>query len=191
MRSCFVTPESHPGKGHLNAAGRRAGRRDPERHAGSAPRKVRRDLQAARRQACLDHHHGRARGLLALFAARRVVQVRRLGRGGLGRGGLGRGGLGRGRLRHRRPDSRRVGLFAQPAAARHRALAARAAERLACSVRRHRLLAASSYPMSVSMDTFCCLCAVAEDSYMEVSIRRVHDRILLHAAAACCKTMIN
>ena len=29
------------------------------------------------------------------------------------------------------------------------------------SVRRHRLLAASSYPMSVSMDTFCCLCAAA------------------------------
>ena len=63
---------------------------------------------------------------------------------------------------------------------------------MACAVagvRRHRLLAASSYPMSVSMDTFCCLCAAAWlrglNGLIERSRRRpgMHGNLVLSSTA--------
>ena len=63
---------------------------------------------------------------------------------------------------------------------------------MACAVagvRRRRLLAASSYPMSVSMDTFCCLCAAAWlrglNGLIERSRRRpgMHGNLVLSSTA--------
>ena len=65
---------------------------------------------------------------------------------------------------------------------------------MACAVAgvcRQRLLAASSYPMSVSMDTFCCLCAAAWLRGLNGLIERSRRRPGMHGTLVLSSTAVH